>query len=192
MRLSYGESIAIVGSTGDEKEILTSTGGVSVDGVSAETLAVSGASILTGPLTVQGANDHFVETLQLSSGGVSPSSMTSYGLSVIDMTGTDPSTAVKLITLAPPIVGVKKNIVFNSTVAYANTIDIDLGAGVGVQGSTTNRYIYFSTLAANPQAINLVGITTALWSVLSVDSTIAGGFFGAATGIRSGTAVRTT
>ena len=180
MRLSFGEDILVMDSSGTEKTVITSTGGLSVGNITS-----------TGTLTINGANDRFVETLSYSSGSISPSSMTAYGVSVINMTGTDPSTSPTLATLGVPIPGVRKTILFNSTAAYINTIDVDLGAGVGVSGSTTNRFLAFSTLATTPQVINLIGLTTALWGVTSIDSTVAGGF-GAPTGIRAVTAARTS
>jgi hypothetical protein len=119
--------------------------------------------------------------------------MTSYGISWVQIAAGDPSTSVRLATMGAPRTGVTKTIVFATTVAYINTLDIDVGAGVGVghiTGSTTARYIAFSTLATEYQTVNLVGLSTALWGVMSVDSTVGG--FGSAEGIRSLTAARTS
>jgi hypothetical protein len=135
----------------------------------------------------------YVETLTCSSGGVSPSTATAYGVTRVNVAAGDPSTSPRLITLGVPIPGVEKTIIFASTAAYVNTLDVDLGAGAGVghlTDSTTARFIAFSSLATEWQTVKLVGLSTALWGVLAVDSTIGG--FGVATGIRSLTAARTS
>ena len=144
--------------------------------------------------TIQGKTMvNTVETLTASSGGVSPSSMVNYGVSLIAVAAGDPSTSPLLAYLAPPLTGVEKTIIFATTVAYINTLDVDLGIGVGVghlTGTTSARFIAFSSLAAEYQTVNLIGLSTALWGVISVDSTVGG--FGAAAGIRSLTAARTS
>ena len=142
-----------------------------------------------GTIYVKTAPSGYVETLSWSSGGLTPSTATAYGLTYISMTGADPSSSPRTLTLAAPIAGIEKTIVLDSTAAYANTIDIDLGADVGVDGSTTNRFISFSTLAALPQSVTLIGVSTALWEVKNVNST---SVWGVASGIRSGTAARTS
>jgi len=132
-----------------------------------------------------------LETLACSSGGVTPSTAVAYGITRVTVDGTgDPSTSPRLVTLAAPLVGVEKTIVFETTAAYVNTLDVDLGAGVGIDGSTTNRFIAFSTLATGHQSVTLIGMTTALWAVRTVNSTV--GTWNAATGIRSLTAARTS
>jgi hypothetical protein len=138
-------------------------------------------------------NPYYVETLTASSGGVTPSTATAYGVTLINCAAGDLSTSPRLITLAAPITGVEKTIVFGSTAAYINTLDVDLGGDAGVAhitGSTTARFIAFSSLATEYQTVTLVGLSTALWGVKSVDSTVGG--FGVATGIRSATAARTS
>lgn len=144
----------------------------------------------TGVLYSNNAPLNYYETLSWSSGGVSPSTATSYGLTYISMTGTDPSTSPYTVTLASPLPGVEKTIVLDSTAAYANTIDIDLGSGVRVDGSSDLRYIAFSTLGTAPQSIKLIGVSTSAWEVLSVNSTV--GAWGLAAGIRGTTAARTS
>ena len=134
------------------------------------------------------SNDKYVEVINWSSAGLSVSTGTAYGVTYISMTGTDPSTSPYVLSLAAPIVGVEKTIMLDSTAAYINTIDIDLGAGVGVDGTTSNRFIAFSTLATVQQTVVLVGITTGLWGVKSVETTSGG--FGVAAGIRAVTAAR--
>jgi hypothetical protein len=144
----------------------------------------------TGSLLVNTAPLGYVETISWSSNGITPSTATDYGLTYINMTGTDPSSSPYVLTLTAPIAGVEKTITLDSTAPYVNTIDIDLGAGVGVNGSTDHRYIYFSTLAHIEQSVTLIGVTTALWTVKSANSTVGG--FGTAGGIRIGTTPRTS
>jgi len=144
----------------------------------------------TGDVWSNNAPVGYAETLSWSSGGLTPSTATAYGLTYISMTGTDPSTSPYTLTLAAPLPGIEKTIVLDSTAAYVNTIDIDLGTGVRVEGSSDNQYIAFSTLATMPQSIKLVGVSTSAWEVLSVNSTLL--FYGAATGIRGTTAARTS
>lgn len=144
----------------------------------------------TGALLVNTAPLGYVETINWSSNGITPSTATNYGLTYIDMTGTDPSSSPRVLTLAAPIPGVEKTITLDSTAAYVNTVDIDLGAGVGCNGSTDHRYIYFSTLANIEQSVTLIGLTTALWTVKTANSTV--GNFGTAGGVRVGTTPRTS
>lgn len=124
---------------------------------------------------------NFLETIVATSSGLVPSSMTAYGISYVSYGG-DYTTSPRTATLANPIIGVEKTIIIASTVAVANPIEIYLGANTVVGGSSDQRYIFFSTLAEEWQAISLVGITTAQWAVKSVNSTVGG--FGIATGIR--------
>jgi hypothetical protein len=133
---------------------------------------------------------HIVETISWSSSGLDVSTASKYGLTIINMAGTDPSTSPATLTLAAPVAGCEKYICLQSTGAYINSIDIDLGSGVRVQGASDSRYIAFSSLAADYQGIALMGISTAKWIVKGVDSTLGG--FGAATGIRASTAARTS
>lgn len=141
---------------------------------------------------LQYSNDapiNYVETIAASSGGVSPSTITPYGVSYIAVAVGNPSTSPLLATMGAPIPGVSKTIVFTSTAAYANTLDISL-SGAALVGTSGLNFIAFSSLAEQTQTVNLMGITTALWNVQSVDSTL--GTFGLATGIRGTTAARTS
>lgn len=133
---------------------------------------------------------HNVETLSWSSSGLDVSTMIPYGITRINMGGTDPSTSPTLATLAAPVAGCEKTIVLESTAAYVNSVDVDLGANVRVNGSSDGRFIAFSSLAADHQAVTLIGLSTALWGVKSVNSTLGG--FGVASGIRATTAARTS
>jgi hypothetical protein len=144
----------------------------------------------TGDVWSNNAPIGYAETLSWSSGGLTPSTATAYGLTYISMTGTDPSSSPRTLTLAAPLTGIEKTIVLDSTAAYANTIDIDLGVGVRVDGSSDLRYVAFSTLATAPQSLKMVGVSTSAWEVLSVNSTL--GNWGLATGIRGTTAARTS
>lgn len=143
----------------------------------------------TGDVWSNNAPINYLETLSWSSGGVTPSTATAYGITHISMTGTDPSTSPYTVTLAAPLPGVEKTIILDSTAAYVNTIDIDLGASVRVDATSDARFIAFSTLATVPQAVTLVGISTSAWEVKSVKSTA---LWGVATGIRGTTIARTS
>ena len=169
MKLSRSEDIYVVDSAGTQTKVVDSTGRL----------------LQKGEVPM-----NYVETINWSSGGLSVSTSPAYGVTYISMTGTDPSSSPRTLTLGSPIAGVTKSIILDSTAAYINTIDIDLGADVGIDGSTTNRYIAFSTLAEVQQSVNLIGITTALWGVVSVASTV--GDWGTPTGIRSASAGRTS
>ena len=167
MRLSFNEDIEVVDSAGVVRKVATSTGGMFSNGV----------------------QSNYVEQLGWSSGPIiAPSSMTAYGISYVKMTGTDPSTTPGTLTLAAPIPGVRKTIILGSTAAYINTLDIDLGTGVSL--GDANQFIGFSTLGTGYQGLELVGISTTLWGVIGVNSTV--GTFNAATGIRSLSASRTS
>lgn len=133
---------------------------------------------------------HRPETLSWSSSGFDVSTMSPYGLTYISMGGTDPSTSPALAYLGAPKPGIEKTIVFGTTAAYINTVDVDLGSGVRVNGTSDGRFIAFSSLGEDYQSITLIGLTTALWGVKCVDSTLGG--FGVATGIRATTAARTS
>ena len=133
---------------------------------------------------------HRFETLTWSSSGMDVSTMSPYGITRIISTGGDPSTSPALIYLAAPVIGCEKTIIQETTAAYINTLDIDLGANVRVQGTSDGRFIAFSSLAEDHQSITLIGLTTAKWGVKCVDSTLGG--FGVATGIRATTIARTS
>jgi hypothetical protein len=137
---------------------------------------------------------YFVETLTLTSVGLSVSTTPAYGLTVItpNTTGGDFSTSPRKITIALPITGVRKSIVFNSTGTVVNTLSIDFTTNAGVQSgsASTDRFIQFSSLATLPQAVNMIGVSTSVWQVLSIESTIPG--FGNSTGIRNVNAQETT
>jgi hypothetical protein len=128
------------------------------------------------------------EDVSWSSSGLDISTAGNHGHTLITMGGTDPTTAVALLSLAAPVAGCSKIVTLASTAAHINNVDIDLGSGVSV-GTSDNRYIAFSSLASSYQSISLLGVSTAKWIVQSVNSTA---YFGAATGIRSAATARTT
>lgn len=126
-----------------------------------------------------------------SSGGLDVSTMSNSGITRIYSTGGgDPSTSPVVITLAAPVSGCEKTIHLESTAAFVNTVDVDCGSGVRISGSSDGRWISFSSLATIPQSITLQGLSTALWGVKCVNSTV--GSFSLATGIRASTAARTS
>ena len=157
-------------SSGTKREFVTSTGGLLQNG------AV--------PLS-------YIETITYTSVGLSVSTATAYGVTFIDSdsTGGVSSSSPATLTLAAPITGVKKTIIFDTTLASTNSLDIAL-SGATIIGTSGDSYILFSSLAEVTQSITLIGITTALWGVESVNSTLL--FYGAATGIRGATAARTS
>ena len=130
------------------------------------------------------------EQITWTSGGLDISTASAYGISSIVMGGTDPSTSPVLLTLANPVIGAQKTICLQSTAAYVNSVDIDLGANARVQGASDSRFIAFSSLNTDYQSITLRGISTSKWVVAAVDSTL--GPFGLATGIRATTVARTS
>ena len=140
------------------------------------------------------AYDHYVETVALTSGGATPSTITPYGITIVNpnTTGGDFSSSPRGITMGLPIPGVSKTIVFNTTGAAVNTLTVILTTNAGVQSASgsSDGFIQFSSLATLPQAINLVGVSTSVWQVTSVESTIPG--FGGSTGIRNVNAQETS
>jgi hypothetical protein len=132
--------------------------------------------------------EYFENILATSSNVLTPTTMTAYGVSFIATTGVATS-GVGRAYLAAPIIGVEKTIVLGSTAA-GWIMDVDLSTNVGC-GGTTGSFIGFSTLGTRYQSITLIGVTTSMWAVKCVNSTVSGGF-DAATGIRNLTAVRTS
>jgi hypothetical protein len=132
---------------------------------------------------------NYIENLSASTGFVlSPSSMTAYGVSVIGPTSAIPTSGVGRAYLAPPITGVEKIIILKSTAA-GWIIDIDVTTNIGIAG-TTGTFIGFSSLGTKYQSITLIGLSTTMWGVTAVNSTVGG--FDTTNGIRQLTAVRTS
>lgn len=131
----------------------------------------------------------YLENISASTGfALSPSTMTAYGVSVLGPSSAIPTSGVGLAYLAPPIIGVEKTIILKSSAA-GWLIDISVSTNVAIQG-TSGTFIGFSSLGTKYQAVTLIGLTTAMWGVKGVNSTVGG--FDAGTGIRQLTAVRTT
>ena len=132
---------------------------------------------------------NYFETISVSTAmALTPSTLAAYGVSFIKPTSAIPTSGVGRAYLPAPIIGVEKTIVLASTAA-GWLLDVDLTTDVGLGGSS-GTFIGFSSLGTRYQAVTLIGLTTAMWGVKSVNSTVGG--FDAATGIRQLTAVRTT
>lgn len=132
-----------------------------------------------------------VDYITLTSAGLSVSTSPAYGVTYIlpNSTGGDFTTSPYVLTLGAPIPGVEKTIIFATTAAAINTLDVYLGGGT-IFGSSGYTYVAFSSLAEETQVIELVGLTTALWAVKSVNSSL--GAWNMATGIRGSTIARTS
>jgi len=199
MKIEQREGIYINGTTNGSTDltVLDSTGALYGNGIYARSgsTAVQVASS-TGLTYNQGVPIAYVETVAVTSAGASPSTVTPYGLTycVPNTTGGDFSTSARTIVVGAPIPGVPKVIRWGSTGASANTLWVDLTTNCGVMDSTggsSHRYISFSTLGTQPQTLNLLGISTSVWMVTSVDSTIPG-FENAAGGIHAEAAVESS
>lgn len=136
---------------------------------------------------------YYVETITLTSAGLSVSTAPAYGVTYIqtNTTGGDFSTSPHSLTLAAPIPGVKKTLILGTTAAAVNTLDVTLdGATVITSSGVTAAYIAFSSLATDTQVVEMIGVSSALWGVLGVESTYY--TFGVAAGIRGTTIARTS
>lgn len=133
-----------------------------------------------------------VQYVTYTSAGLSVSTAPAYGVTYVlpNSTGGDFSTSPAVLSLGAPIPGVAKTVVFASTAGAVNTLDLYLGGGT-IFGSSGFTYVNFSSLGESAQVVNLMGLTTALWAVTSVTSTI-GSFGFSAAGIRGSTAARTS
>jgi len=124
------------------------------------------------------------ETVALTSDGLGTSTASRYGITDICPAG---NTTGGTISLAAPVLGCEKTFIYRSTVASTGptqpSIDVDpAAAGIRIDGSSDGRYIRFSSLGTSYQAITLLGLSTDVWTVKSVNSTVGG--FNAAGGIR--------
>lgn len=148
-------------------------------------------------LPVIGLNNeyiNYVENITYTTAGVlSASTCPAYGITYVSPAGALPTSDSALLTLAAPIAGVEKTIIFNSSVAGALLLDVYFGSGVTLFGSSGYNYIAFSSLFTDNQAITLIGLTTALWAVKShYVATSSNWWFGAAGGLRGTTAARSS
>lgn len=91
-----------------------------------------------------------------------------HGLSILS---TVSSSAV--FTIDPPIPGIEKTIVFNSTATSASPIYLRLstGATITVNTSVGTTLCVFSSTVNAPVTLRLIGITTAVWGMVSPVST---------------------
>lgn len=126
------------------------------------------------------------ETIALTSDGASSTTLSKWGLTDITMAG---NTTNATLGLGAPHLGCEKIIVLRSTVASTDFVAIDVdpsAAGIRIDGSSDGRYVRFSSLATSYQSVTLIGLSTAIWTVKCVNSTVGG--FNAAGGIRTATA----
>lgn len=126
------------------------------------------------------------EAITLSSGGLDISTASCWGITDILRTG---NTTDATVSLAAPVIGCEKTFVNRSTAATSDytVIDVDPGvAGIRIDGSSDGRYVKFSSLGSQYQSVTLIGLTTAIWTVKTVNSTV--GTFNVAAGIRLTTA----
>jgi hypothetical protein len=161
--------LVVTDSSGSTTLVITSTGGVYSRGV---------------PL-------NYIETLTGTTANVwTPSTIPAYGVSVIPYSAA--TTSPGTITVGVPIPGVTKTIVMKGSTAAWEPPSIYLGSGITVLGSTatTPEYLLFSTVANESQGITLVGISTAMWAVQCICSTV--GTFGTANGIIGSSIARTS
>ena len=126
------------------------------------------------------------ENITLSSDGLDISTASCWGITDISRSG---NTTNATVNLAPPYPGCEKTFVNRSTVASTDYTVIALdpsSAGIRLDGSSDDRFIKFSSLGSAYQSVTLIGLTTAIWTVKCVNSTVGG--FNAAGGIRGATA----
>lgn len=146
-----------------------------------------------------------VETITISSSGAcTPSTLTPYGIAYARTTGggvawTSNSSNGAAVFLPAPMIGVRKTIILETTAAGSHfNICLSTGSsdakGGALLGSTTltstgAAWICFSSLTNGIQGITLVGLTTEIWAVESIFSTL---MFNNAAGIRYSTVPNTT
>ena len=96
-----------------------------------------------------------------------------------------PTTAIynRTFTVKAPVKGCHLDIIVASSASTENTIDINLGTGVGVTyaNTTSMQWIIASTdkAPASYRALNLVGLSTALWGVIGISPSSTGWLFAA-------------
>jgi len=125
---------------------------------------------------------HVYEQVALTSDGLGTSTASRYGITDIVPAGNSTNGT---LSLAAPVIGCEKTFIYRSTAASSNFVAIDIdpsSAGIRLGGSSDRDYIQFSSLGTAYQAITLIGLSTSLWAVKCIDSTVGG--FNAAGGIR--------
>lgn len=124
------------------------------------------------------------EAVTLSSDGLATSTASRYGITDVKPTG---NSTGGVISLASPVVGCEKTFILRTTAASTGAkylaVDVDpAAAGIRIDGSSDGRYVRFSSLATAYQSVTLIGLSTDIWAVKGVNSTVGG--FNAAGGIR--------
>lgn len=113
---------------------------------------------------------HKVTLHTWSSNGLDVSTTPCHGVAyIIGNAGTNGASCK--LTIAAPYVGCQKTVVLGTTAASTDCVYIDLTSACGLYGTTGtlgNRYINFSSLASDVQSVTLVGLTTAMWGLLSI------------------------
>lgn len=108
-----------------------------------------------------------VEAHTWSSDGLSPSTASCYGVSYITGTyGTDGGACA--LTIAAPQPGCIKTVILNTTKTSTDTPYINLSTACYLLGAKDYNYINFSSYASDVQSVTLIGLTTAIWGLLSV------------------------
>lgn len=124
-------------------------------------LTVSGGITLnTSPLTL--SSNYIVENLE---NGTSDSTLKAYGVSVIN-----PSTGGGAMTvgLAAPIIGVRKVICVTANTTETVTVDATSDVVIGNSTALSANKLVFT----GPGLVELVGVTTARYMVLTLGSTL--------------------
>lgn len=129
---------------------------------------------------------HKYEKITLSSDGLDVSTASKWGITDISRSG---NTTNCTVTVGAPEAGCEKTFINRSTAASTDytVLDFDSSSlGIRIDGSSDGRYIKFSSLGTGYQSVTLLGLTSLIWTVKSVNSTVGG--FNAAGGIRMTTA----
>ena len=184
MKLSRGEKLTVVDSSGGEVDFMTSTGLLTANNITIN----SGGYLTDG----NGAKHNFTEN------GTTTANLMAYGLSLLETSTA--ATTMKKYTLNAPITGVFKDLVLASTVAPAGSSD---ATQVGT-GSTAIRIVSFGSTAIASEFTNiamnapytyarLLGLSTSRWAMVGFESAstnvaykaLGGGSSGLSTGIVS-------
>jgi hypothetical protein len=170
MRLSFGEDILVADSSGTERTVITSTGGI----------------------IANDAKLNYIES------GTTSANLVSYGVSLLE-TSTAAGT-MKKYTLNAPIAGIFKDLVLASTVAPAGSSDAtQVGTGstairIVSFGSTAIASEFTNIAMQVPYTYaRLLGLSTSRWAMVAFESAstnvaykaLGGGSSGLSTGIAS-------
>jgi hypothetical protein len=161
-------------------QVINSTGAVSFGALykGNSTNSTDMVCSASGLLYSLGVPTNYAETITLTSVGLSVSTAPPYGVTYINpnSTGGDFTTSVRLLTLGRPIPGVEKTIIFATTAAAINTLDVSVTSDCGIISSSasTNLILAFSSLATLPQAVTMIGVSTSVWAITGIESTFIG------------------